>query len=252
MNHAPARKYDQEFYSRHRELSERSAQLILPFIFEICMPRRVLDVGCGHGYWLQVAKQLGVQELVGVDGEWVDPAELVQKGIQFHCQDLVNPVDLGERFDLVMSLEVAEHLPEERATSFVKDLCRHADLVYFGAAIPRQGGTHHVNEQYADFWVERFENEGFEAIDIVRPRVWAHREIGLAYRQNSILFAKQPDALREALVGVPRIPRGCSALVHPELMETLSLCEPKSVDILRHNLLLPKRLLRRLSGVRHA
>ena len=43
---------------------------ILPVVYALLGPRRVVDVGCGQGAWLAVAEELGSTELAGVDGAW--------------------------------------------------------------------------------------------------------------------------------------------------------------------------------------
>lgn len=57
----------------------------------------------------------------------------------------------NRRFDLAMTIEVAEHLTPVRADSFVEDLTRLSDVVLFSAAIPAQGGINHVNEQWQSY-----------------------------------------------------------------------------------------------------
>ena len=89
-----------------------------------------------------------------------------------------------------MSLEVAEHLEEEYAAGFVKLLCDASDLVLFGAAIPAQGGHNHVNERWPSYWKALFEKNGYEIIDIIRPRIWTDNRVEWWYRQNTLLFIK--------------------------------------------------------------
>ena len=60
------------------------------------------------------------------------------------------------RFDLAISLEVAEHLAPQRSESLVRDLCALADVVLFAAAVPFQGGAGHVNERWQSWWAQRF------------------------------------------------------------------------------------------------
>ena len=55
-------------------------------------------------------------------------------------------------FDLVVSLEVAEHLPKECADIFVDSLVRLGPIILFSAAIPQAGGTCHINEQWPEYW----------------------------------------------------------------------------------------------------
>ena len=86
--------------------------------------------------------------------------------------NLTTPLDLGRTFDLVMSLEVAEHLPQAAAETFVSSLVGLGPVVLFSAAIPGQQGDHHVNLQWQDWWVEYFERHGYVPVDAVRPEVW--------------------------------------------------------------------------------
>jgi hypothetical protein len=51
-----------------------------------------------------------------------------------------------KRFDLAISLEVAEHLPEGSAGALVSTLIEAAPVVVFSAAIKGQSGTNHINE----------------------------------------------------------------------------------------------------------
>jgi len=110
-----------------------------------------------------------------------------------------------------VSMEVAEHLLPERADSFVADLCGLAPTVLFSAALPGQGGTGHINEQWLSFWVSRFANHGYRSFDVLRPRLWNDARIPVHYRQNLILFSRDHD-LAEQTTGIPLVD-----VVHPEL-----------------------------------
>jgi hypothetical protein len=90
-------------------------------------------------------------------------------------------------FDIALSLEVAEHLPDQRAQRFVHDLCRLAPIVIFSAAIPGQGGTGHVNEQWPDYWYHLFEAEGFVVDSGFRYTIWDDDRIENWYRQNILI-----------------------------------------------------------------
>jgi hypothetical protein len=67
--------------------------------------------------------------------------------------------------DVVVSLETAEHLPEECSAAFVEGLVAHApSLVIFSAATPYQdlgNNPGHLNEKPLTYWVERFESRGY-------------------------------------------------------------------------------------------
>src|SRR5256885_15969550 len=121
--------------------------------------------------------------------------------------DLANPIDLGRRFDLVQSLEVAEHLPAVKAESFVDTLIAHGSLVLFSAALPGQGGENHVNEQPLDYWRDIFRSRGYLPVDYLRPLITGDPAIQSWYRYNILLYveAGPPPVFCPGRPG----PRGC-------------------------------------------
>lgn len=193
----PTHKYDDEFYEGQRSGSRQSAHVILPIVMDLVgQVRSVLDVGCGVGTWLAEVTRLGVQDIVGLDGAYVDRAKLEVPDGFFVPVDLTTSTDLGRTFDLVMSLEVAEHLPEEAAPEFVQTMARHGDVILFSAAPPGQGGTHHVNERWLSYWLDHFTAYGFQSFDVLRPIIWSAETIEPWYRQNVVLLARGAAAER--------------------------------------------------------
>jgi hypothetical protein len=158
---------------------------------ELINPRSVADIGCGTGVWLSIFGHSGVADVQGVDGKWVEPTMLHIPKAAFRSVDLEKPLKLGRRFDLVLSLEVAEHLPATSAAPFINSLVELGDIVAFSAAIPHQGGTHHVNEQWPDYWARLFADHGYVAIDCLRPCIWHHEQVCWWYRQNMLLFVEE-------------------------------------------------------------
>ena len=183
-------EYDPQFLSYGRSVATRSARVIVPIVNGMLGPESVLDVGCGRGAWLEVWKGNGAREVVGVDGDYVDRSDLAIDQSEFRAQDLGHSVDLGRRFDLVESLEVAEHLQESRARGFVKDLCRHGGVVLFGAAPPGQGGEYHINEQPYDYWREFFAEFGYRPFDCIRPKIAGAPDVAPWYRYNTLLYVR--------------------------------------------------------------
>jgi 2-polyprenyl-3-methyl-5-hydroxy-6-metoxy-1,4-benzoquinol methylase len=84
----------------------------------------LLDVGAGHGAWAAEWMAAGVTDVLAVDGDYVARDRLAIPADRFRAHDLSLPLDLGRRFDLVQSLEVAEHLPADKADGFVETLTR--------------------------------------------------------------------------------------------------------------------------------
>ena len=128
--------------------------------------RTVLDLGCGTGIWLRVLRDGGRRQVFGVDFEANDPADLVVDPDLVLAADLGKKLDLHLRYDLVVCLEVAEHVDAQFADVVVDNCVRHADLILFSAALPGQQGVDHINEQLPQYWVERFQRRGYIVLDL--------------------------------------------------------------------------------------
>lgn len=213
--------YDSRFFS-NQSGALKSARRILPLVLETTRARSLVDVGSGIGAWAKVAKELGCT-VAALDGDWVPRDQLLVDPSEFVRVDLANPPqDLGRRFDVALSLEVAEHLPPESAERFVRFLTSLAPVIVFSAAVPCQVGTHHVNEQYPAYWARRFEACGFVAFDAIRPRVWYDQEVEFYYRQNAIVYVSRDRAVEfEKTAGLSTLPRPLD-VVHPDAVPILA------------------------------
>ena len=149
-------RYQRGYYEFLSGAAPRSAAEIVPIVRDYVDPRSVVDVECGTGGWLAEFNRHGAQEIMGLDGPWVPKAQLLIPQDRFQVVELGEPIRLGRRFDLVVSLEVAEHLPAARAETFVGSLVGLGDVILFSAAIPYQGGENHLNEQWPDYWARLF------------------------------------------------------------------------------------------------
>ncbi len=168
----------------------KAANEVLPFVVESFQPTSILDVGCGIGTWLKVAKELGVKEVIGVDGSYTNRNLLKIDTDEFVEKDLRQSFELKRKFDLVLCLEVAEHLPKESAENLITSLCFHSDTIIFSAAIPGQGGQNHINEQWPSYWADLFSKKGFHTYDLLRPVFWNNINVDFWYKQNMIVFSK--------------------------------------------------------------
>ena len=101
--------------------------------------------------------------------------------------DLSRPLNLARRFDLVLCLEVAEHLEPASAATIIDTLTAHGDRILFSAAAPGQPGMHHVNCQWPDYWQRLFNARGFACDGAVRWEIWRNGRIEPWYRQNLMM-----------------------------------------------------------------
>lgn len=226
--------YDQNWHSFYATRTHASATEVLSYLNGIFHPSSLLEIGCGHGGWAAVALELAVPDVVGVDGPWTDTAKLKIGLEKFVPHDLATPLSLGRKFNMVLTLEVAEHVKESAADQFVESCTNHADLVVFGAAIPLQGGFRHINEQWPSYWIRKFSDVGYEFYDLVRPKFWNNEKVEYFYRQNTLVFVNRKneevsgqavDASRLCAESMP------TDYVHPE--KYLEVAGYRSIDFRR-------------------
>ena len=204
-----------------------AAERILPIVFSVVNVRSMVDVGCGPGAWLDVAHELGVPTLAGVEGEWASEwfgGDRGSLGFELVLTNLEDDLRLPSTFDLAICIEVIEHLSPARGEAFVADLCRCAPHVLFGAAIPGQKGPNHLNEQWLSVWAECFAAHRYRPLDVVRPRVWGDDDLRVPHRQNPVLFVREDLYDRAARRALTTEPPSLAALdqVHPALFTARS------------------------------
>ncbi len=226
--------YTNAYYRRQREVAFRSAREIVPLVVNLVHPKSVIDVGCGVGTWLSVFKEFEVQDVLGIDGDYVDRHMLEIPQANFMPFDLRRPLRIDREYDLAVSLEVAEHLPEQCAPQFVDSLSRLAPVILFSAAIPFQNGTHHLNEQWPDYWIGQFRERGFVGVDCIRRRIWRNASVEWFYAQNSFLLVREAD-----LNKYPSLDWECRSssydplgVVHPmKYLDLVAAADPRNLSL---------------------
>jgi SAM-dependent methyltransferase len=208
--------YDNQFFNDIEAGALDSARAVVPVVVNLVQPENVVDFGCGRGAWLKAFRENGIETLLGMDGNYVDREKLLIEAHEFSCADLTTPIKLDRRFDLAICLEVAEHLPAKSSRTLVASLVDAAPVVLFSAAIPGQGGTHHVNEQWPEYWEQIFATFGYRKVDSIRPLIWRDAQIAWWYRQNVYLYAT--DGLLQTI----RERAGCDGLGFPPGLDIIS------------------------------
>ncbi len=213
------RSYSGDFYEGMEDANLSSARTVVPMALEYVQPKSALDIGCGQGLWLKAFMEKGVTDVLGYDGEYVQRDKLHIPKENYIAADLEKPMSLGRTFDLAISLEVAEHLSDAASRVFVKNITTAAPVILFSAAIPGQGGVHHINEQWPQYWEERFKERGYVPVDCLRHRLWSNSRVAFFYAQNIMFYVKESE-----LPNYPKLQEAYDAghnralaLVHPHI-----------------------------------
>lgn len=206
--------FDERMYDLIRDGCQKSAMAVVPRLSKLVGPGRVVDVGGGEGWWGREFSRFGHD--VAILDETVEPGSIITAGgtqVTFARVDLNAPEPLYTGFRVALCLEVAEHLPPESAPAFIEWLCGLAPIIVFSAAIPGQGGHHHLNERWPDYWDSLFVDYDMMGVsEDLRWEFWNDDRVEPWYRQNLLVYARSPESI-EALglndCGLPK------SVVHP-------------------------------------
>lgn len=216
------KQYNDTFFDEMEASSYRSAREVLPYLHELYSFNSVIDIGCGTGVWLKVCKDdLAITDFTGIEGPYLKKEKLKVNPDSVIFADLKQQLSLDRKYDLVISMEVGEHLPDSSADIFVNSLCSAGDFILFSAALPGQEGTYHINEQFPEYWAAKFINAGFVPVDVLRKYFWNNSGVDWWYRQNMMLYVK-----KEFLPAFPQLQTAAACTdpefltrIHPEIFE---------------------------------
>lgn len=149
--------------------------------------KRYIDVGCGPGGMVELAKAKGFQVL-GIDGDWVvERPESIKDDVVI--VDYVKGTYIPEEiYDLAWSVEFVEHVAQEYMVNYLETF-EHCRYVCFTHAIPGQPGHHHVNCQNAEYWIGVMNARNFEVDIDLTNKVRAASTMKERYiRQTGLVF----------------------------------------------------------------
>ena len=151
--------YNWQFYQENQREGLLHAKWFMPLLLKTFDFNSIVDVGCGTGHFLKWCADNGIPDHYGIEGSKYAVNNPLVPGVDL--ADLRFPFEHPRRFDLALSIEVAEHLEPEYADTFVDTLCGLSNTVVMTAAVPGQGGHHHENEKPKEYWIDKFMDRGY-------------------------------------------------------------------------------------------
>ena len=191
--------YDEKYFKAETHMTVPTAPTVVDVLMETFNPATVLDVGCGTAVYLAEFQKRGViiQGLEGseaaihtalIDPQWIQQTDLRQ------------PVVLDQKADLVICIEVAEHIDAVYADTVAGSLVQAGQAILFSAAQPGQGGIDHINEQPSSYWIEKFERHGATYDKASTDRIrheFSERNCVWWLRDNALVFTGRLDPSRQ-------------------------------------------------------
>jgi SAM-dependent methyltransferase len=171
--------------------SLESAQVIVPLLVSRYNPTSVADIGCGTGSFANEFLKMGIEDVTGYEGQWMERVPTLLPKDKFIFKDITKPMTASRSYDLCICLEVAEHLNAIDAPVLIELLTSLSVRIVFSAAIPGQGGNHHVNEQWPNYWSRLFMEKGFYLEWDPRLELWNNNNVASCYRQNLLIFSSE-------------------------------------------------------------
>jgi Methyltransferase domain len=122
-------------------------------------PKTLLDAGCAMGFLVEKLRERGV------DAWGIDVSEYaisqVDESVREHCSvgSLADP--LPRRYDLIVCIEVLEHLDPVETDRAIASLCAATDLLLLSSTPDDYGEASHLNVRPPEDWSALLAREGF-------------------------------------------------------------------------------------------
>ena len=179
----------------------------------------MIDIGCQNGAFLFVFQD-GTKKILGIDVGSKSSEELLIPLAQYQSLPL-GKVSVTCKYDICISLDFAQKIPISEASVFVQNLCDLGDLIYFSAAAPGQPPSS-VNPQWPSFWQALFEQNGFQAYDLIGRSLWNDSRVDWRLLQNSFILVRETrtDLVQQAKTFQKTLPDKLPYdVIHPRAFE---------------------------------
>ena len=164
--YSPSSLFDEYYYAHGcGHPYERSDDWLAAFermanrIVRDIRPNSVLDAGCAMGFLVEKLRSHQV-DAFGIDVSTY-AIEQVHKSVQPFCQvgSITDP--FPQRYDLIVCIEVLEHMDGADAEQAVANFCQFTDDVLFSSTPYDYKEATHFFVQPPEYWAELFGHHGF-------------------------------------------------------------------------------------------
>lgn len=158
--------YNEEYYSKccgpipyeNADIWVPHFELIADRLVRDFNPKTVLDAGCAMGYLVAALRDRNI-EAYGLDiSEYA--ISQVREDIRPFCNvgSLQNdlPDEFPKNYDLVVCIEVLEHMYEEEGLAVIQRLCNYSDHILFSSTADDILEATHFNVQQPEYWIKHF------------------------------------------------------------------------------------------------
>tara|TARA_R110000822_G_scaffold36978_1_gene103742 strand:- start:322 stop:933 length:612 start_codon:yes stop_codon:yes gene_type:complete len=193
-------------YESIDSLEKPMANSISHWIKQVVNPNKVIDVGCGPGTYVYSVRDRGLDAIgYDLDQRVKDKPFLENKSI----------FDIEDSADMVICIEVAEHIQPEFSQNIVDNLYNILEkdgILLFTAAHVGQGGTDHINNRPKEYWEHKFKEKGLircHTLETQLERYVKGDQYMMWFTINQMIFYKIDESIIESnagsLVGPPQI-----------------------------------------------
>jgi cyclopropane fatty-acyl-phospholipid synthase-like methyltransferase len=192
--------YDDKFYKSLNDRCREWQVNVGSKIIQKYKSNSVIDFGCGSGFYLYGMFKEGAK----VKG-YEYSLEFCKPYIPKDILGCIEAYDMGKKlvsdiqYDMAMSIEVAEHIPEENSDNFIDNLCNSSSKILFSSSSSKDGHKDwgHVNAQNHQYWIDKFKKRQYNLSELdtkIVRNIFMECNIGRIYirylSKNVMCFVK--------------------------------------------------------------
>ena len=149
-----------------------SAEIMMNSLVRDLKPTSLIDIGCGPGHFANEVKRL--DETIDVSAVDIEESakDFINPNVNFNITDLSVPMLVEKKSDVVICLEVVEHIDEKHEYILCENIVKHVGkYLVVTIAQPHQKDPGHINLKEPIYWINKFEKLGL-TVNIEMTKKW--------------------------------------------------------------------------------